>query len=511
MSIGKARLIHGISIRTGRRSPPSAAPPESDTKGKAGGPSNLLELIQAVNACLLHLGGYTAARTALVRHALSVRNLPGGPWRSQFTRQKSEGELHFSGVPTAAPVGTAVPENQPVEGVAMVRDDNPHAPFRDFRLIDAAGNPPAAGTQAEAVQARYGFYLARTGEAVNALLALLPLIECVHVDGADTQSLTQLRIALPKPPYLPLRELTLTFRAVGDGWDRNIKFNTDERGAPCDKWEEIVAEEGKLIDAVRLQLHRLVARAQQKDVKPETVEATKAEPSNPATEAQGPQPSRQALDTLRGASQKMLAAIDDGDLTDGVQGTHRRLGCLAMAIEAWAESKAIIERLNTAADLPNVPDDASCFNFVGWPQRVSVALSAAWDMHLAMTRWYKDGRANGFGPIPQQVRTDLAKIVDVLNDALAAAEPKPQPTTHFKATAGAAAGYCSPSEIAKAMNAPDSADAIRKALKRLFDEDLLPGSAWVENSDPAKGQARILYKLSAVRPLLSRFERPAAG
>jgi hypothetical protein len=50
------------------------------------------------------------------------------------------------------------------------------------------------------------------------------------------------------------------------------------------------------------------------------------------------------------------------------------------------------------------------------------------------------------------------------------------------------------------------ADAIRKALKRLFQDDRLPGGAWMENSNPAKGQAKILYKLSAVRPFLARFE-----
>jgi hypothetical protein len=67
-------------------------------------------------------------------------------------------------------------------------------------------------------------------------------------------------------------------------------------------------------------------------------------------------------------------------------------------------------------------------------------------------------------------------------------------------------GFYSPTDIATAMNAPDKSNAIRMALKRLFDKGRLPDGAWMENSNPAKGQAKILYRLSAVRPLLTRFD-----
>jgi hypothetical protein len=69
-------------------------------------------------------------------------------------------------------------------------------------------------------------------------------------------------------------------------------------------------------------------------------------------------------------------------------------------------------------------------------------------------------------------------------------------------------GFYSPNDIAKALKAPNKSDAIRMALKRLLDENRLPDGAWMENNNPAKGQAKILYKLSAVRPFLSRFEPP---
>lgn len=69
-------------------------------------------------------------------------------------------------------------------------------------------------------------------------------------------------------------------------------------------------------------------------------------------------------------------------------------------------------------------------------------------------------------------------------------------------------GFYSPTDIAKAMQVPEKTDAIRMALKRLFDQNGLPDTGWMENNNPAKGQARILYRLSAVRSLLARFELP---
>jgi hypothetical protein len=68
-------------------------------------------------------------------------------------------------------------------------------------------------------------------------------------------------------------------------------------------------------------------------------------------------------------------------------------------------------------------------------------------------------------------------------------------------------GYYSPTDIARAMGVPRKRDAIRMALNRLFEENRLPDGAWMENNNPAKGQAHILYRLSSVRPHLARFEK----
>jgi hypothetical protein len=85
------------------------------------------------------------------------------------------------------------------------------------------------------------------------------------------------------------------------------------------------------------------------------------------------------------------------------------------------------------------------------------------------------------------------------------------PTKDQAAHSSAPNAFYSPTEIAKAMSAPAKADAIRKALARLFEENRLADESWMENNNPAKGQAKIMYKLSAVRPFLSRFERSANG
>jgi hypothetical protein len=115
-------------------------------------------------------------------------------------------------------------------------------------------------------------------------------------------------------------------------------------------------------------------------------------------------------------------------------------------------------------------------------------------------------RMPGEGREIQSQRGNLARFRELLSIALDELEHSPVTTD----SATAPDGFYSPTDIAKAMKAPRKAAAIRMALKRLFDEDRLPGSAWMENSNPARGQARILYRFSVVRPLLSRFEVPQA-
>lgn len=68
-------------------------------------------------------------------------------------------------------------------------------------------------------------------------------------------------------------------------------------------------------------------------------------------------------------------------------------------------------------------------------------------------------------------------------------------------------GFYSGREIAAAMKVPKKWGAIRKALERMMQENLIPDSGWIENRNPARGQPKILYKLSVVRGLLAKYER----
>jgi len=115
-----------------------------------------------------------------------------------------------------------------------------------------------------------------------------------------------------------------------------------------------------------------------------------------------------------------------------------------------------------------------------------------------------------FRRLNEREQAEFRQFVDRLKRELSrrgvAVDELEQPREPSTAVATVPDGFYSPTDIAKALNAPDKADAIRMALKRLFDESRLPDGAWMENNNPAKGQAKILYRLSSVRPLLARFE-----
>ena len=326
----------------------------SEAFGSANLPLDIDDARNVATGCLRFLDDYGAARPALLRHHITLRNLPGGPWSGRLIRTGGPGgaQLSYDGeIHLVHPTGEG-------EGLAQVRDFNPHAPFKDFQLIDATGVPAAPGTPAFIAQRRYAFWLDRTRDAVNALIKWLPTIERLKVQGEETQSITRLRVGLPAPPYVPITKSTCTFNGVGEGWNGKVRLEVDEPGVPCDEWEEVIAQEAKLIGAARTELHRFLVFADTLDVRP----------------------------------------VGAGDVVD--------------------EGKAV-ERFSKRAE-------------------------------------------------------DL--------------------------------GYYSPTDIARTMNVPDSAEAIRKALKRLMDKNRLPDKAYMENNDPAKGQAKILYSLPLVRPFLSRFE-----
>lgn len=124
----------------------------------------------------------------------------------------------------------------------------------------------------------------------------------------------------------------------------------------------------------------------------------------------------------------------------------------------------------------------------------------AWQMLLATPE--------PIGTTGVESRESSKRFGESINEVKSTSGPSPGDRAHKSQSHR---GFCSPSDIARAMNVPNKAEAIRKALKRLLDDDRLPDEGWLENSNPAHGQAKILYCLSIVRPLLSRFEENNAG
>lgn len=113
-----------------------------------------------------------------------------------------------------------------------------------------------------------------------------------------------------------------------------------------------------------------------------------------------------------------------------------------------------------------------------------------------LSQWFEH-----VGMVDHEVRT--AKVISDVTSVIREYQERVQAEMESMAVPD---GCYAPSDIAKAIGAEGSKEAIRKALKRLLDDNRLPDGAWMENADPAKGQARILYRLSAVRPLLERFK-----
>jgi hypothetical protein len=227
----------------------------------------LNELVEAASQCLAFINQYGTAHAALVRQSLAMKDVPGGPWRGYFARDGGENGIgyHLSGAGIISEVdGRAV-----IKGSGILCADNPHAAFHDFRLIDPNGDPPSAGSEAEAEQVKYEFYLHRTRDMVEGLRAVLPTIESLHVEEVETVALTQMRLALPEPPYIPVQAMTHTVDATtSHGLPATITATTNRRGLPSDQWEQYLADEQALIEDARLVLHRLVALAQRQDFQP---------------------------------------------------------------------------------------------------------------------------------------------------------------------------------------------------------------------------------------------------
>ena len=182
------------------------------------------------------IGKYAALRPKLFQQVLSLKNLPGGPWRIQYKRDPAKGDpslpvkySHFIADMKADLKGGTL------NGMAAVRKPETYADFHDFALLDPAGNGPADGSDAQAVELRLKFLLEELLKTMKALAGGLAWMEAHSRSLAvDTMPLSRLALALPVFPY----------------WQAT-------KGMTQGDYDRIIAEEKPLLDEARLTLHRL--------------------------------------------------------------------------------------------------------------------------------------------------------------------------------------------------------------------------------------------------------------
>lgn len=155
-------------------------------------------------------------------------NAMGGTWKPECKHGKGAGALgvRFGIVDMSADGKFA--------GVGIVRDRQPYAPFRDFRLLDPSGNPAVPGTPAFTIQQKMAHLMNEIRRSALILSELLPQLATVAPNlEIDPTPLTQLRHRLPPFPYVPVREQTMVgdFQmADGSPVDGPVTIKTD--GAP---------------------------------------------------------------------------------------------------------------------------------------------------------------------------------------------------------------------------------------------------------------------------------------
>jgi hypothetical protein len=205
---------------------------------------------------LKDLNDYSIARPALMRHSLSLRDLPGGPWRARAVRETGEGRLSITGIATQKKEGTAF------EGVGIFRDSNLDAPYKDFHLIDDSGLPPAAESDAAIAAHRYEFWLGAVRTAACSLRRLLPILEQIEVGGVNTESVTRFRQAIPAFPYVPTSHSVKEGEFLFEGATARVEIEIKQTDTPPTKWEGVIEREQYLIEEARLTLNRLIVRSQ---------------------------------------------------------------------------------------------------------------------------------------------------------------------------------------------------------------------------------------------------------
>ncbi len=163
----------------------------------------LSQLIEKTDRSIL---AYGALRKALLEHLPGLKNLPGGPWRIEYKRDPSEGDLELHPQWSVDVASVTEFAGQPFTGSAIIHVPETYAPFKEFRFLDADGNSPQQTSEAFKTEMTIEFLLTELLSAVKSLVDGLAAIETISrtlQSKTDLSPLIKLRVQMPPFPYWP--------------------------------------------------------------------------------------------------------------------------------------------------------------------------------------------------------------------------------------------------------------------------------------------------------------------
>jgi hypothetical protein len=209
-----------------------------------------VSLPEAIRKCGEAITAYRINRPNLLSVYEELLNSEGGPWEATCKRDVTDGAISFKGT-----VFEILPDGL-VRGQGISHDSDPHAPFRDFKLIDSSGASAPTDSPVFLLQRKLQYFMEQVRIAASTMAALLPMLETLAPQfGIDPSPLTQLRHRIPELPYIPVRkkriEATATTGELVKLESGNPRFSIAER-------DREVAEDAPFLSSALMALEHLL-------------------------------------------------------------------------------------------------------------------------------------------------------------------------------------------------------------------------------------------------------------
>jgi hypothetical protein len=209
-----------------------------------------VSLPEAIRKCGEAITAYRINRPELLSVYEELLNAEGGPWEATCKRDVTDGAISFKGT-----VFDISPEGL-VRGQGIAHDNDPHAPFRDFKLIDSSGAPAPKDSPVFLLQRKLQYFMEQVRVAVGTMAALLPMLETLAPQfGIDPSPLTQLRHRLPELPYIPVRKKRIEATATTG---ESVKLESGNPRFSIAERDRQVAEDAPFLSSALMSLEHLL-------------------------------------------------------------------------------------------------------------------------------------------------------------------------------------------------------------------------------------------------------------